>query len=147
MIKQKLQEDQTTAIKSKDLQTLNAIRYIIAQIKNKEIDKGGELKEEEALQVIRKQAKELQDSIEMFQNAGRTDLVNENNMQLEIVKRYLPAEISDDQLTTEIQALIAAHKDDYEKNPRAFTGTVVKELKSKADPQRISKLYASLIAQ
>lgn len=147
MIKQKLQEDQTTAIKSKDLQTLNAIRYIIAQIKNKEIDKGGELTEDEALQVIRKQAKELQDSIEMFQNAGRTDLVNENNMQLEIVKRYLPAEMADDQLTTEIQALITAHKEDYEKNPRAFTGTVVKELKSKADPQRISKLYASLIAQ
>ncbi len=146
MIKQKLQEDQTTAIKSKDFQTLNAIRYIIAQIKNKEIDKGGELTEKEALQVIRKQAKELQDSIEMFQNAGRTDLVNENNRQLEIVKRYLPAEMSDDQLTAEIQVLIAAHKDDYEKNPRAFTGTVVKELKSKADPQRISKLYASLIA-
>ncbi len=140
MIKQQLQKDQIAAMKAGEKEKLTTIRYIVSQIKNKEIDTQRELTDEEVIQILRKQAKELKDAIETFQTGGRADLVAENQAQIEIITAYLPAEMPDEQLSAEIDRIVAENQDVVAKNPKAIIGVIMKELRSKADPSRINAM-------
>lgn len=144
MIKQQLQADQIAAMKAKDSVTLQTLRYILAQIKNIEIDKKVELSDEEVINTLRKEVKKLQDSIDSFKKAGREDLATEYQGQKDIIASYLPQELSDEELKSEIQKIVDANKDLFDKNPNALIGICVKELKSKADAGRISATVRSL---
>lgn len=143
MIVKKLQDEQINSLKSGDKTRLEIIRYILAQIKNREIEKKGELTDEESVTVLKKIVKELKESIEASQKGQREDLASGYQKQLEIVSEYLPAEISDEKLKKEIDALIDKNRDLYTKNPKAIIGICVKELRSKADPSRIMKILAT----
>lgn len=148
MLRQKLQNDQLASLKSRDKEKLNALRYILAQIKNKEIDKnpphGGELTDEETTVVLKKIAKELNESIEAFQKGRREDLVAGSKKQLKILSSYLPAEISDENLKKEVQKIISKNQELYNKNPKAFIGVCIGKLKAKADPSRILSMLQSV---
>lgn len=137
MIQQKMQADQLAVLKSGDKAKLEVLRYILAHIKNKEIEKKAPPTDEEVVAIIRKEAKKLQESIDAFKKGGRNDLVRQNEAQLAIVSTYLPEEISDDQLKKEIERVMEQNKTIYEQNPKALMGICVKELRTKADPQRI----------
>ena len=144
MIKQKLQADQIMAMKAKDVEKLQTLRYILAQIQNIEIDKHEELSEEETIQVLRKEIKKLGDSIVSFEKANRIDLATEYKTQKDILKLYLPTEISDEDLTNEIKKIISANAELFTKTPNALIGLCVKELKLKANPSRISQAVRDL---
>jgi len=147
MLRQKLQDDQIIALKSGDKTKLEILRFILAQIKNKEIDKnppvGGELNDEETLVVIKKVTKELKESIEAFEKGGRKDLSDDSKKQLEIISVYLPAEISDEELHGEIEKVIKENQAVFDKNKKSIIGICMKQLKSKADPGRIMKVLSS----
>jgi hypothetical protein len=143
MLKQKLQEDQIIALKSGDHDKLNIIRFIISQIKNKEIEKRSELSDDEVILVLKKIAKELNESISAFEKGNRQDLVEENKKQLTIISQYLPQEISDEELKKEIKRIIQENQDLYQKNPKAIIGICIKQLKSKADSSRIIKILSA----
>lgn len=145
MLRQKLQEEQIIALKSKDSQKLSVLRFILAQIKNKEIEKRGELTDEEIILVIKKIAKELKESIEAFKKGGREDLVKENEKQLEIISLYLPKELSDEELKKEIEKIISQNQDLFNKNPKAIIGLCMKTLRSKADSSRIMKILGDYV--
>lgn len=144
MIRQKLQQDQITVLKQKNQAKLDVLRYILSQVKDKEIEKnppaGGELNDEETLTVLRKVAKELDESIEFSKKANRSDLAEKSTIELQIVSSYLPPEMLDEDLKKEINRLIKKNKDLYNDNPKAIIGVCIKELKSKASPQRIMKI-------
>ncbi len=137
MLYEQLQAELITALKTKDTLKLLTVRGIIAQIKNKEIDKGSGLTEDEVITVIKKTKKELLESIESFTKGGRTDLTEESQKQLTIVSTYLPAEISDGELEKEIKSLIDTNKEAIAKNPKAIIGICMRELKNKAESSRI----------
>lgn len=137
MLRQKLQDDKLAALKAGDKDKLSLLRFIIAQVQNKEIEKKGELTDEETVAVLKKVAKELKESIDAFEKGGRTELVAANKKQLEIVSSYLPAEISDEALGQEIDRILAENKAVVEQNPKAAIGMVMGRLKTKADPSRI----------
>lgn len=143
MLRQKLQDDSITALKSGDKLKLTILRFIIAQVKNKEIDKKGELNDEETLSVVKKITKEIKESIDAFKKGGRNDLVAENEKQLNVITQYLPAEISDEELKNEIEKIIKENKSQYDQNPKSIIGVCMKLLKSKADPGRIMKVLSS----
>ncbi len=137
MLGKKLQADQLEALKANNPKKLTTLRYIIAQIKNKEIEKKSELSDEEVVTILQKIKKELQETIDAAQKGGRDDLIAENKEQFEIVASYLPEELSDEKIEGEIDRLIEENKEAMEKNPKAIIGIVMKELRGKADPSRI----------
>src|SRR3989338_6173611 len=103
MLQQKLQTDQIQALKSGNKKRLETLRYILAQIKNKEIEKREPLTDEEVTTVLRKIIKELKESIDSFEKANRTDLTQEYKAQYEIAAAYMPAEISDEELKRAVE--------------------------------------------
>ena len=147
MLRQKLQDDQIAALKAGDKIKLGILRFILAQIKNKEIGKnppaGGELTDEETLVVLRKVIKELKESVEAFEKGGRKELADDNKAQLEIASVYLPTEINDEDLKVEIEKVIKENQTVFDNNQKAIIGICMKQLKSKADPGRIMKVLSS----
>lgn len=144
MLTQKITQDQIRALKSHDQAKVTTLRYILAQIKNKEIEKKSHLSDEEVVGVIRKLVKELKESIEAFTKGSREDLVKEYQNQLDLVLTYLPKEMSDEDLKKEIEKLLNNNKEAYDKNPKVIIGICMKELRSKVDPSRIMKILQSL---
>ena len=144
MIKLKLQADQIQAMKAHDTVRLDTLRYILSQIKNKEIDTQKELTDDESTDMIRKEVKRLADSITSFKDAHRDDLASEYEAQKNILEEYLPKELSDDELKEEVNRVIAANQDMFEKNPNAMIGVCIRELKSKAESSRIAAIVKSL---
>lgn len=145
MLTTKIQEDQLAALKAKDETTLTTLRLLSAELKNKQIDLGHELSDEEAMGVIRKQVKQLNDAKEMFEKGGRADLVAENEVQIATLSAYLPSEIGDEELRAEVEKVIAANAAIKESSPNALFGVAIKELREKADPSRITKMVKELL--
>lgn len=145
MLRQKLQDDQIIALKAGEKTKLGVLRFILAQIKNKEIDKKAELNDEETMIVLRKVIKELKESVEAFEKGGRTELAEDNKKQLEIASAYLPKEIGDEELKQEIEKVIKANQSTFDNNQKVIIGICMKELKSKADPGRIMKVLQGII--
>jgi len=145
MLRQKLQDDSILALKAGNKTRLSVLRFILAQVKNKEIDKQSELNDEETMVVLRKVIKELKESVEAFEKGGRKELLEDSKKQLEIALVYLPAEIGDDELKKEIERVIKENQAVFDNNQKAIIGICMKQLKSKADPGRIMKTLQTFL--
>jgi len=145
MIQQKMQAEQITALKTGQKEKLGLLRMLLARIKNAQIEKKAELTDEEIIIILQKFAKELKEAISAFEKGKRFDLVAENKRQLAIIQSYLPPQASDEELIAEIKKIIAANQPLAQKNSKALIGICIKQLKSKAEPQRIIKLLSFIL--
>jgi uncharacterized protein YqeY len=106
-IKARLEADLKTAMRSGDVTARETIRFTLAALKNAEIEKRSALSVEEETDILKTQAKRRTDAIDQFRDAGRTDLVNRETAQMEVLKRYLPAEMADDELAALVAEIVA----------------------------------------
>ena len=95
---EKIRTDLTAAMKAQEKDRLSTLRMLQSAVKNEQINLGHELSDEEAMSVIRKSVKQRQDSIEQYTNAGRTELADKERAEMDLLKTYLPVEMSDDEL-------------------------------------------------
>lgn len=95
------------ALKARDELKTSALRLIKASLKNKEIDKRGPLTDDEITAVLSTLAKQRRESIEQFSAAGRTDLADREQRELELIQSYLPQQLSPEELDRIIGATIA----------------------------------------
>ena len=100
-------QDIATAMKAKDAARLSALRMLKAAIMNKGVEKGRDLNDEEALQVIAALVKQRRDSIEQFGKAGRTDLVDKETAEVTVLNAYLPPAASPEEIDAAIALAIA----------------------------------------
>jgi uncharacterized protein YqeY len=99
--------DITGAMKAKDAARLSALRMLKAAIMNKGVEKGRDLDDAEVLQVVASLVKQRRDSIEQFQQAGRTDLVEKESGEIAVLERYLPPAASAEEIDAAVAAAIA----------------------------------------
>lgn len=95
------------AMKGGDKSRLAVIRLINAAIKQREVDERIELNDEQVLAVLDKMVKQRRDSIKQYTEAGRTDLAEVEQAEVEIIQGYLPAALSDDEIAAIIEQAIA----------------------------------------
>ena len=91
----KVRTDMTEAMKAQEKERLSTLRMLQSALKNEQINAGHELSDEEAMSVIRKAMKQRQDSIEQYTNAGRTELAEKERSEMELLKTYLPPELTE----------------------------------------------------
>lgn len=106
-LKERLTADVKQAMKDRDTALRDTLRLVLSSIKNAEIEKRADLAEDDVLAVLRKEVKQRQDSIDQYQKAGRTDLADHEVMEMEIIQRYLPQQMSDEELAAFVTAGIA----------------------------------------
>lgn len=106
-LKTRIADDMKTALKAKQGARLTAIRLLRAAIQRREVDDRTELDDTSVLAIIQKLVKQSQDSIEQFSNAGRDDLVNKEQLDLDVFQHYLPAALDDDEISAIIDTAIS----------------------------------------
>ena len=97
-----------TALKAGDKRRLGAVRLILAAVKQKEIDERKELADPEVLGVLEKMLKQRRDSIGQFEQAGRTDLAEQEAYEVGVIQGYMPAALGDAEIAALIEEAIAA---------------------------------------
>ena len=99
--------DITAAMKARDASRLSALRMLKAAVMNKSVEKGRDLDDAEVLQVIASLVKQRRDSIEQFGKAGRTDLVDKETAELNVLQAYLPAGTTPEEINAAVAEAIA----------------------------------------
>ena len=124
MLKDKLKRDSTEALKNHDQKMVDTLRFLISLIDKKELSLPvGEMTEAEEIRVLRKELKNKEESREMFVRGDRSDLVAQLDYEIEIVKSYLPAEITEDQIKKVVDEVIGGKENNF--------GLVMKEVMTK----------------
>ena len=130
-LQQRVDSDLKEAMRAKDATRLGVLRMLKSALKYAAIAKSGvdaELSEVEAVQVIRKQAKQRQDSIESFEKGGRTELADKEKEELALLNTYLPQAMSSEELEKVVRETIA----ELGATSKAQMGAVMKPLQAKA---------------
>ena len=107
LLKDRITEDMKNAMRAKQSDRLGAIRLLLAAIKQKEVDERVALDDAAVLGIVEKLIKQRQDSIEQFGKAGRPDLVGKEKDELELLRGYLPQQMSDAELLAAVDAALA----------------------------------------
>ena len=102
-----LAADITAAMKAKDAPKLSALRMLKAAVMNKGVEKGRDLDDAEVTQVVASLVKQRRDSIEQFEKAGRTDLVEKESGEIAVLEAYLPPAASPEEIDAAVAAAIA----------------------------------------
>jgi len=132
-----IQQDIITALKTKDQEKLEALRYLNSFIKYQEIEDKKELNNDQVLKIITSQIKKLEESLSLFEKGQRQDLIDKTRKEIEILKIYLPKQMADQDLEKEIKKIIEENKNIT--NTGALIGIGVKKLAGKADNQKIAQ--------
>lgn len=146
-LKTKIMDELKVAMKSKDQLTLSTLRFLNAQIKNKEIEaRPNEITEEDILGVIKKSVKQRQDSIEQYKNANRQDLVDNETAELKILETYLPEQISDDKLQVMVEESIKESGATSMKDMGQVMKLVLEKAQGQADNKKVSEMVRKTLA-
>jgi uncharacterized protein YqeY len=136
--RQRLEEDLKSAMRAGDTTTRDAIRYLLSAVKNAEIDARGTGAAADADAALRKVAKQLSDAIEQYRAAGRDDLADHESAQLNVLKRYLPQEISDEELQAAVNEAIAESGAAGPKDMGRVMPLALAKTSGRADGRRVS---------
>ena len=101
-----IQNDMKTALKNGEKIKANTLRLLISKLKNKAIEVGSSLDDKQILQVIQKTAKQHKESIRMYKDGNREDLVEQEQAELDIVEEYLPSMMSEEEVNIVVESII-----------------------------------------
>lgn len=140
-----LQTDMKQAMKDRDKLRLAVLRMAWAAIRNKEIDEKTELKDDQVLAVLSKEVKQREDTISEIQDANRPDLVEKNQQEIDVLKHYLPQQLSDEELKQVVEDAIAKSSAKSMKDMGKVMGMVIAQTRGKAEGKRVSTMVKSLL--
>lgn len=105
-LKARITDDMKAAMRARETDRLGTIRLLLAAIKQKEVDERIELDDTAVLAVIEKLVKQRKDSLSQFTQAGRIDLADKESAEIEVLKVYMPAALSEAEIAAEVQAAV-----------------------------------------
>lgn len=138
MIKAEIQKTILTSLKAGRKTELKVLRFILSQIKYEEIAQQRELTDEEIIVLLQKEVKKRKDAIELFKSGNREDLVADEEAQLNIIGKYLPKQLSSEELNKIIEETIASTPD--KSNIGKVIGQVMAKVKGRADGKMVAEL-------
>ena len=128
------------AQKARDSLTLNTIRCVISEIKNREIDLRRELDDEEITSLVSTQIKKRKEAATLFDKGGRNDLSEKENQEMVILQKYLPEQVSEEDLKNRIQEVILELGIVDIKDLGMVMKTIIPQFKGRADNGQIKNL-------
>ncbi|WP_086312917.1 glutamyl-tRNA(Gln) amidotransferase subunit E [Enterococcus sp. 7F3_DIV0205] len=142
-----LNDDIKTAMKSKDKDTLSVLRMLKAAIQNEQIKTSRDLDGEEELTVLSREMKQRRDSLSEFEKAGRDDLADKVKIEITIVEKYMPKQLSEEEIR---QIVLTAIDQTGASSPKEFgkvMSAVMPEVKGKADGNQVNAIVKELLQE
>jgi uncharacterized protein YqeY len=147
-LEQKIMGELKTAMLAKDekgLRSLRAIKAAILLAKTSE-GGGGDLKEDDEIKLLQKLVKQRKDSLEIFQQQNRTDLAQKEQEEIEVIEKFLPKQLSADEIKAELSVIISEVGATSPADMGKVMGAATKKLAGKADGKTISALVKELLS-
>ena len=148
-LKEQLMADYKTAMKEHDVTTKETVNLVRAAIKQHEVDQKVVLEDDaDIIPIIKKQLKMRRDALADFERAGRTDLLEGYNKEIEVLERYLPEELSEEAVLAAIEKI--ADEEGIERNMKSMgvmMKTVMSKLRGQADGSLISKMVREYLSK
>ena len=145
MLKEKLMEDLKSAMKNKEEVRKNTIQMVRAGILQIEKDKGIQVEDDKILEIIAKEVKTKKDALKDFEKANRQDLIDQTNEEIEVLQKYLPKQLSREEIKTELEQIISKIAATTMKD----MGAIMKEAKAKmgasADGKTINEVAKEIM--
>ena len=139
-LKEKLQEDLKSSMKNKDTVRKSVVTLVRSSIKQFEVDNRVELDEEGIVDIIAKQLKQRRDALVEFQKAGREDLINETESEIQVLKEYLPRQLSEEELNEIVKSTISEVGATSMKDMGKIMSVIRPKTKGRADGKLINEL-------
>jgi len=148
-LEQKIMADLKTAMLAKDEKSLRSLRAIKAAILLAKTSEGagGELKEDDEVKLLQKLVKQRKDSLEIYQQQKRTDLAQKEQEEIEVIEKFLPKQLSAEELQLEIKKIIAETGATSAADMGKVMGVATKKLSGKADGKTISASVRELLGK
>lgn len=147
-IKEQLMADMKAAMKAKEegKLALNTIRMARAHIRQAEIDNGhADFNDDQVLAVLRKEVKQRKETLSEIESSGREDLVEQTKAEIDILEKYLPAEMTPEAVEAAVKEIVDA-MDPGQKNMGSVMKAVMAKLKGRADGKLINQIVRKLLA-
>ncbi len=146
-LEQKINDDIKAAMLAKDKESLNALRAVKSALLLLKTEKNaGDITEEVELKTLQRLVKQRKESAEMYKNQNREDLYKEEIFQVNIISKYLPKQMSEEEITAIIQQLIQQENITDIKSMGKLMGLASKQLAGKADNKIISEIVKRLLS-
>ena len=136
MLRDRIADEMRAAMKAREQTRVSTLRMLMAAMKNTQVEKGHELDDEEVVEVIRKGIKRRRESIEMYTKGNRKDLADKETSEAAALEKYLPAQVSDEELRAAVRAAIAGGATQI----GAVMGKVLPQFKGRADGGTINAI-------
>lgn len=145
-MRDKILKDLMEAMKNQDKETLSVLRMVKGAIQLEEINVKRNLNDDEVIGVLSKQIKTRKESINEFEKAGRTELKEQTEKEIEILSRYMPEQLSEEEVLKVIDEVFAEVKPESKKDMGKIMGIINPKLKGKADMSFVSKTIQEKLA-
>ena len=142
-LKERIQEDVKDAMRARDKDRLAAIRLITAAIKQREVDERIELDDVQVTAVLDRMARQRRESIAQFEKAGRDDLIARENAELDIIRDYLPEQLTEDELQSLIDEALEQTGASTIKDMGKVMGLLKPRLQGRTDMAAVSAMIKS----
>ncbi|HUC82646.1 MAG TPA: GatB/YqeY domain-containing protein [Flavisolibacter sp.] len=148
-LEQKIMAEMKEAMKAKNEAALRGLRAIKAEIikAKTEPGAGGEISEEKETALLQKMMKQRRDSLEIYQQQDRADLAQKEQEEMTVIEKFLPQQLSADELKAELQAIIAETGASSPADMGKVMGAATKKLAGKADGKTISATVKELLSK
>ncbi len=137
-LKQSIQNDMKQAMRDKDSARLATIRLINAAIKQREVDERIELSDDQVLEVLTRMLKQRRDSVAQYEEAGRTDLSENEKFEIGVIEAYMPPALDDSELDSMVEAAIAESGASGPRDMGKVMGLLKPRIQGRADMGAVS---------
>lgn len=140
-----LDADMKSAMKRGDTLTRDTLRMVLGGLKKLDVDLGRDVTDEDVVGALMHGAKTRQQSIDEFSKAGREDLANKERAELEVLRRYLPKQLNEDETRSVVQRLIAELQIESKKDSGRLMKELMARYKGQVDGKLVQKLVGELV--
>ena len=144
---EKIDQDMKEALKTGQKERLTVLRGLKSELKYKQIEKGGDLTEDDVIAVLSSLAKKRREAIEQFGLGGRDDLAAKERAELEIINSYLPQQLSDDELREMIRQAIDESGADSPQKIGLVMKLVMPRIRGRADGKLVNRMATEMLAK
>ena len=144
-LREKIEGDIVQAMRARDQGRLDALRFLRSVIQAQEKSKGESLDDEGVVQVVSKQVNDRRESIRMFQEGNREDLVAKESVELEVLEAYLPPQLSQDELAQLVRQVIEEVGATTARDKGRVMGRLMPQVRGKADGTEVNALVEQIL--
>ncbi len=146
MLKQRIQDDVKVAMKAKDKPRLATLRLVTAALKQREVDERIELDDTQVLSILEKMIKQRRDSIAQYEQAGRTELAEQELSEIKIIQDYMPEGLSDAEIAAMVESAIAEAGAGSMQDMGKVMAQLKPKIQGRADMGQVSALVKQKLA-